>query len=158
MTHAIHDRSTETSGDTDVVGARAVAQLVDGIVSTLLFALVTGGLVLSTGGVGSGYRTLIGTLVAVGPATMFVGLLAAGALPVLLEWLWNGTTVGKRLVGIRVVSLDGDAISFRAAFVRNVLATVDAAFFYLVGLASMVASSDRQRIGDRIAGTAVVRR
>ena len=157
MTDSIHGRSTAGVGDTDVVGARAFAQLVDGIVSLVLFGLLTGGLALLLGGVTPGNLTLIGAVMAVGPAGMIGGLLAAGALPILLEWVWDGETIGKRLLGIRVVALNGDGITLRAAVVRNVLATVDSAFFYLVGLVSIKLSGDRQRIGDRIAGTTVVR-
>ena len=157
MTDSIHGRSTAAVGDTDVVGARAFAQLVDGIASLVLFGLLTGGLALLMGGIAPSNLTLIGAVIAVGPAGMIGGLLAAGALPILLEWVWDGETIGKRLLGIRVVALNGDGISLRAAIVRNILATVDGAFFYLVGLASMMFSADRQRIGDRIAGTTVVR-
>lgn len=156
MTDSMHGRSTASVGDTDVVGARAIAQLVDGIASMVLFGLLTGGIALLMGGIAPDNLTVIGAVIAVGPTGMVVSLLAAGALPIVLEWAWDGETIGKRLLGIRVVALNGDGISLRAAVVRNVLATVDGAFFYLVGLASMKLSADRQRIGDRIAGTTVV--
>lgn len=150
-------RQPTHAGDTDVLGARAIAQFVDAIVSVLVFALVGGGTALLLGGVATSRDALFDTLVAVGPTAMLVGALAAGAVPVLLEWAWNGETVGKRLVGIRVVAVDGGRVGLWAAFSRNLFASVDAAFFYLVGIAAMALSSDRQRVGDRVAGTVVVR-
>jgi uncharacterized RDD family membrane protein YckC len=45
----------------------------------------------------------------------------------------TGATLGKRVVGIRVVGEDGERVTFGAAAVRNVLRVVDALFFYLVG-------------------------
>lgn len=146
------------AGDTDVVGARAVAQLVDGIISLLVFTIVGGASALVLGGgVAALTRSPVATMVTVGPAAMLVGGLAGGAVPILLEWAWNGETVGKRLVGIRVVSLDGHRLGLGAAVTRNLLAGVDAAFFALVGLVAMATSPARQRVGDRVAGTIVVR-
>ncbi|MGM0398858.1 MAG: RDD family protein [Halobacteriota archaeon] len=150
-------RQPTRADDTDVLGARAVAQFVDAIVSLLVFALVGGGTALLLGGVATTRHSLFATFMAVGPTAMLVGTLAAGAVPVLLEWAWNGETVGKRLVGIRVVSRDGGRLGLGAAFSRNLFAGVDAAFFYLVGIAAIALSADHQRVGDRVAGTVVVR-
>lgn len=144
-------------GDTDVVGARALAQIVDAVLSILLFAVVGGGVALLLAGPTAARAAPSMTLLAVGPPAVVLAGIVAGLYPVVLEWRWNGQTVGKRLVGIRVVARDGGAIGFGGALSRNVFAFVDGAFFYLVGLAAMATSADRQRVGDRIAGTVVVR-
>lgn len=157
MTHTNAPSRTAPLGDTAVLGARALAQLVDAIVSLVVFAVAAGGTALLLGGAAVTRQSLFATFMAVGPVAMLVGALAASALPVLLEWAWNGATVGKRLVGIRVVAVDGGSVGLGTAFTRNLFAGIDAAFFYLVGLASMIASPDRQRVGDRVAGTVVVR-
>jgi uncharacterized RDD family membrane protein YckC len=70
----------------------------------------------------------------------------------------TGATLGKRMVGIRVVSEDGKGLTFGAAVVRNVLRLVDGFFFYLVGAIFALTSSRGQRLGDRAAHTVVVRR
>lgn len=70
----------------------------------------------------------------------------------------TGATLGKKLVGIRVVGEDGEHVTFGAAIVRNLLRLVDALFFYLVGFVFAVLSTRRQRLGDRAAHTLVVRR
>jgi len=69
-----------------------------------------------------------------------------------------GATLGKRMVGIRVVGEDGEALTFGAAVVRNVLRLVDALFFYFVGFVFAILSTRGQRLGDRAAHTIVVRR
>lgn len=145
------------TGDTDVVGARALAQLVDGIVSTIVFALVAGGVGVFLGGLTATLNSPLAVFMTVAPMALLLGSVAGGAVPILLEWAWDGETIGKRLVGIRVVSIDGGRVGLGAALARNVFASIDAAFFYLVGLASMSMSAERQRVGDRIAGTVVVR-
>jgi uncharacterized RDD family membrane protein YckC len=70
----------------------------------------------------------------------------------------TGATLGKRIVGIRVVGEDGEAVTFGAAVVRNLVRVVDALFFYFVGFISAILSQRGQRLGDRAAHTIVVRR
>ena len=69
----------------------------------------------------------------------------------------TGMTLGKRMVGIRVVGEDGDRLTVGAAVVRNLLRLIDALFFYLVGGLFALTSSRGQRLGDRAAHTVVVR-
>ena len=70
----------------------------------------------------------------------------------------TGATLGKRLVGIRVVGEDGAHVTLGAAVVRNLLRVIDALFFYLVGFLFALVSARGQRLGDRAAHTIVVRR
>jgi uncharacterized RDD family membrane protein YckC len=70
----------------------------------------------------------------------------------------TGATLGKHMVGIRVVGENGERITFGAAFVRNLLRSVDQLGFYFVGFISAILSKRRQRLGDRAAHTIVVRR
>src|SRR5438132_3408910 len=69
-----------------------------------------------------------------------------------------GATLGKRMVGIRVVGEDGEHVTFGAALVRNLVRIVDSLFFYLVGFMFALTSKRGQRLGDRAAHTIVVRR
>jgi uncharacterized RDD family membrane protein YckC len=66
-----------------------------------------------------------------------------------------GATLGKVLVGIRVVrTIECSALS--ACALRNLLKIVDGLGFYLVGAAVAACSEVRQRIGDICAHTAVI--
>jgi uncharacterized RDD family membrane protein YckC len=74
-----------------------------------------------------------------------------------LEWRF-GMTVGKRLLGIRVVDYSGKKISFRQAFTRNILRILDGMPYlvpYIVGLVVVLTSQNRMRIGDLAAKTIV---
>jgi uncharacterized RDD family membrane protein YckC len=69
----------------------------------------------------------------------------------------TGTTLGKRLFGLRVVrAADGRRCGPGAAVVRTVLRLIDNVLFSLPGIAAIVTSPRRQRLGDRAAGTLVV--
>ncbi len=73
----------------------------------------------------------------------------------------SGTTLGKRLFGIVVVSRNGGYPSFRQAMMRNLpRALMDSLFMPLgafVGLITILNTKSSQRLGDLTAGTHVVR-
>jgi uncharacterized RDD family membrane protein YckC len=94
---------------------------------------------------------------AAGDAAAVAILVALFAYYIALEAVCGGT-VGKLLVGLRVVSDDGSAITWRQAFLRNLVRPIDALFVYVVALISIALSPKEQRLGDRLAGTLVVKR
>jgi membrane protease YdiL (CAAX protease family)/lipoprotein-anchoring transpeptidase ErfK/SrfK len=70
------------------------------------------------------------------------------------EWRW-GQTIGKNATGIMVTTVDGEGLTFGQASMRNLLRLID---WLVIGWV-MIASTDRkQRLGDRVAKTVVVRR
>lgn len=76
---------------------------------------------------------------------------------ILLEGLWNGQTLGKKAVGLRVRMADGTPIKFSAALGRNLLRPADMVpGTYFVGIVAMLTNPRSQRIGDLVAGTVVV--
>ena len=68
-----------------------------------------------------------------------------------------GRTPGKKLVGITVVSEDGSLPSTRALAIRNLLRPLDFVVGYGLGFVTMVMTDRRQRIGDTMAKTVVVK-
>ena len=75
-----------------------------------------------------------------------------------LEGFWNGQTIGKRLLYLRVIDQTGLPLRIEQAWVRNLMRVFDALpFAYLVGGLSALSSPLMQRFGDRVAGTLVVR-
>jgi uncharacterized RDD family membrane protein YckC len=69
-----------------------------------------------------------------------------------------GQTVGKRTVGVEVISADGSRCTIRAATIRTALRVVDwLPIAYLGGVLSIALTERRQRLGDLAANTVVVR-
>ena len=75
-----------------------------------------------------------------------------------LELLWDGQTVGKRVLRLRVLRDDGTPVDAASVLARTVVRLVDfLPFGYLVGVISMVADGRGRRLGDIVGGTVVVR-
>lgn len=70
---------------------------------------------------------------------------------------WLGATLGKRLVGLRVVRVGGGRPGLWRSLVRNVLRAVDSLpTLNILGVILILRSPERARFGDRVAGTRVV--
>lgn len=134
--------------DTAGVASRGVARAIDTVVvafgASMLFAIV----VPIFGGDGTG--AIIASIV--------VSILAVYGYPAISETLW-GRTVGHSMLGLRVVTEEGGPVRFRHAAIRAVLQTVDLFLVPVgvVGIISMLAGQRDQRLGDRLAGTIVIR-
>lgn len=76
----------------------------------------------------------------------------------LFETYWNGQTPGKRVMQIRVLTVDGQPIGAFQAILRHLLRAIDAQPFwtYLLGLAAASMNDRFQRLGDLACGTMVV--
>jgi uncharacterized RDD family membrane protein YckC len=86
-----------------------------------------------------------------------LGLFAIGFLYFVALEAMTGKTVGKLLTGTRVVDASGGRIGWGKSFIRNLLRIVDSLpFFYIVGLIAIIASKEKQRVGDMAAKTFVV--
>ena len=123
------------------VGSRAIAGSVDLLIQALLMWIA--------------FTTFRGTVVGDAITAVLV-FLVFFFLPVTFEMLDHGRGPGRRIVGLRVVTLRGGPIGFRASAIRNLLRVVD--FLptgYLIGMGSILSTTTGQRIGDIAAGTVV---
>lgn len=79
-------------------------------------------------------------------------------LPVTVETLTRGRSLGKLAAGLRVVRDDGGPIRFRHALIRGLLGVLE---FYIsygsIPLIVSLANKRGKRVGDLLAGTYVVR-
>lgn len=132
------------------VGRRFVALLVDGLLVGIVVAPFRPFDVVRSPGY---YRFHVGAGGLFGPGLVWI------AYFFVMEGL-VGATLGKFVMGIRVVKEDGSRLDWSAALIRNVARIVDAfPYFlpYLVGAISVWSSDPlRQRLGDRWASTVVV--
>lgn len=130
------------------IGPRFVAQVVDAVVLLILFFLV--------GFVMSGSFTFEYQGEAAYPF-IAVYVLVAFLYYILLEGL-TGATLGKKLVKIKVVRENGSPCGLGPALVRNILRIVDELpFLYIIGMILISRSNRKQRLGDRLAKTVVVK-
>jgi len=69
-----------------------------------------------------------------------------------------GWTIGKRILGMRVVDETGGKIGLLKSIIRNLLRLADGLHaFYIPGIIFIATSPKEQRFGDRIAKTYVAK-
>jgi uncharacterized RDD family membrane protein YckC len=76
-----------------------------------------------------------------------------------LESLWEGQTIGKKIIKTKVVKLDGYQASFGDYLMRwlfRILENNPTLLFGIIGIIAMASSSKIQRLGDMASGTAVI--
>ncbi len=134
------------------VGSRFLALAID------MLLQMTIGLAGARGGVGrvdvlrprSGGPWFLAVIV-IAAFLLFYGYFAG------FEAFWHGQTPGKRLIGLRVLSVTGRPARIDEAILRNLLRVIDQLpGVYAIGIVTMLVSSRNQRLGDLAAGTVVV--
>jgi len=130
------------------LGSRLLATLIDLFIQYLIAAF------------------LLGLAVAIAPrgdAAIFAALglsaylVAMVGYPVLMETLWHGRTLGKAVIGLRVVRDDGGVVRFRQVLGRAVVrAAVELPTFGLFSILSALLTKRSKRLGDLLVGTIAV--
>jgi uncharacterized RDD family membrane protein YckC len=144
------------------LGSRVLAKLIDAAVQVVLAGVLTLGLLLLLGllsafGAIAFEASLIEVTSIVAVVASFVGY------PVLAETVTRGRTLGKSILGLRVVRDDGGPITFRQALARGLVGLAIewpglllAPLTWLATIWAMLASPQSKRIGDHFAGTVVI--
>ena len=128
------------------LGSRSAGALLDAVIIIAVYIGLQIGIVAVLPP-GLDYAATSALIVIVG-VTCFVGI------PVTVETLTRGRSVGKIALGIRVVRDDGGPVSFRQALVRG-LSGLFELWMTLGGIALITSASSRRgkRVGDMMAGT-----
>lgn len=135
--------------NTASLGDRILAYLIDSLIILGYFALVfTIG--VSFGPVQDLNNIGVGTAVLVFALPPFLYHL-------LCELFFNGQSLGKRQIKIRVVRLDGDQPGIGAYLLRWLLRPIDLWFYGIVGVLMIALGGKGQRLGDFAAGTTVIK-
>lgn len=122
--------------------ARAWAWLIDFVLYLLVATAIF--LLLGSSKLGNGVSYLL----------LF---LSYWAYPILCEVYFSGRTIGKKVIGLRVLRADGLPVGWRESSLRNLLLVADfLPAFYFTGLLCLLFDSHFRRLGDIVAGTQVV--
>ncbi|MEV4196082.1 RDD family protein, partial [Streptomyces toxytricini] len=144
------------TGDAVVLGLRPARLPSRGLAYCLDIAVYLSGYLAVA--VGLAYATA--SLDEAAQAAVAVSSLVLGlfGVPIAVETLSGGRSLGKLACGLRVVRDDGGPIRFRHALVRGAMGVVELLLtFGSVACAASLVSERGRRIGDVFAGTLVVR-
>jgi uncharacterized RDD family membrane protein YckC len=138
--------------ETASVGERIAATILDGVVvlgwAILCSLVLFGWLKLGSRGLEDTAAVLAILLIAL-PWFLY---------DLLSEVFFHGQTIGKRVMKVRVISLNGTPPRFTQYLLRWVLRLIDVSLMYgVVAMACILGGGRGQRLGDMAAGTAVVR-
>ena len=135
----------ETAG----AGSRTAAELLDVLLQVVVLGMIAAALGIVAA---SGATTVALILFIVAAFLVIVGY------PVAMESLWNGRTLGKAALGLRVVTVEGGPVRFRHSAIRGIFGLFE---IYLtlgsVALMSVILTRRDQRLGDLSAGTIMLR-
>lgn len=130
------------------LGSRIAAHLIDLFVVAGLWFSIAIALSMSAVALPSLSNLILGLVTTFGIFLYFI----------LFEGLWQGQTLGKRILGIRVTMADGTPTTIFAAFYRNLLRPADMLpGIYGIGMIAIFMNPRAQRLGDLVANTVVVR-
>ena len=130
------------------VGDRILGSIIDGIIKTAYAIFVMATFVFGNSRVFSG---------------LYIVFLVLLALPFIFynlasELLLDGQSVGKKVMGIKVISLNGEQPSFLQYLNRWVFRLVDFTLSgNMIGVIMIAATEKKQRLGDLVAGTVLVK-
>jgi uncharacterized RDD family membrane protein YckC len=125
------------------LGSRFLAVLIDMVIQILIVVLFT-----EIFGADGGIQSAL---------TYIWSFLVLFFYSVLFEIRWSGRTPGKRITGLRVVTLSGGPITARASVTRNLMRILDfLPTSYIFGIVTILGSQHNQRLGDLAAGTVVM--
>jgi uncharacterized RDD family membrane protein YckC len=142
-------------------GRRAAARLIDLVVH--LFVGLGSGIVIAIlayvveGLTGRSAQTVLARLGSGGFQGFLLGMLGGFFYDTIMEG-FDGSTMGKLIVGIMVLQETARPCTLKAAAKRSLLFFYDSLFFGLVAEHSMKQTPTQQRYGDHWAQTVVVRR
>jgi uncharacterized RDD family membrane protein YckC len=141
------------------IGTRFIAGLIDTLWLALIYlALLLLALIAGLGAVGWSAEGLVrGAGLWILAGLILAAFAVYWGYFVAFELRTNGQSPGKKVMRIRVVKLEGGAITFTDVAIRNLLRSVDVlpAAYIAAGLC-MFATRRCQRLGDLAAGTVVV--
>lgn len=133
------------------LGDRILAYLIDGGIFFLVYIL---GIIIYFSSQGSG-AAVNGVLVA---SLLIIYFALFVFYDLICELFLNGQSIGKRLMKIKVISLDGSQPTIGQYLLRWLFRIVDFTFTSgLCALISTAVSENKQRVGDMVAGTTLIK-
>lgn len=131
------------------LGERVAAYFIDAAIFVAIYFLVI-------------FGSIFGSFSGLGEKSIFIAIVVYLTCYVfydlVCEVLFNGQSIGKKLMKIKVVSLDGAQPSTGQYFIRWIFRIIDFTLTAnLLGFLCVAVSEKKQRIGDIVAGTTLIK-
>ena len=133
------------------LGSRFLALLIDAVILGIIGFIVNsliGGQQVTT--------SATGATVAVNSTGSIISFIIGAVYYAVLFQIWNGQSVGKKLLGIRVIKTDGSSATAVTGIIRYIGYYIDT-FVIFIGWIWAFFDSKKQGWHDKLAGTIVVK-
>ncbi|MBO0960593.1 RDD family protein [Neobacillus sp. MM2021_6] len=138
------------------LGSRAAAFIIDQVLLMIINILTIVVLYFVMDGMSSMPFFLVDNSIPLAIALIILFIVNGGYFFV-FEFFSGGRTLGKKLVGIRVLQENGHSITLLSSFIRNLIRIIDSLpTAYFLGIVMIFFHSKHKRLGDLVAGTIVV--
>ena len=134
------------------VGARIVGQLLD----IMVLVSYTGVMyyIIDLSGLGESFQDMDNWSAAAIMIFLFSPVIF---YTLLLESLWDGQTIGKKVMKMKVIKIDGYQAGFGDYLIRWLFRLIEVLIGNgIIGLLAIIFNNRNQRMGDMAAGTAVI--
>lgn len=129
------------------IGSRILARAVDIALQLILLILF---------GIVAGLVGLIGSFRSAQILYILLYILIIFGYPAVFESRYKGKTLGKKILGIKVITLSGEPLSFSKASLRSLIGLIET-FFFFICIPFALFTKNGQRLGDLAAGTVVIK-
>lgn len=134
------------------VGARIVGQLLD--IMVLVSYTVVMYYIIDLSGLGESFQDMDNWSAAAIMIFLFSPVIF---YTLLLESLWDGQTIGKKVMKMKVIKIDGYQAGFGDYLIRWLFRLIEVLIGNgIIGLLAIIFNNRNQRMGDMAAGTAVI--
>lgn len=134
------------------VGARIVGQLLD--IMVLVSYTVVMYYIIDLSGLGESFQDMDNWSAAAIMIFLFSPVIF---YTLLLESLWDGQTIGKKVMKMKVIKIDGYQAGFGDYLIRWLFRLIEVLIGNgIIGLLAIIFNKRNQRMGDMAAGTAVI--
>jgi uncharacterized RDD family membrane protein YckC len=139
------------------VGSRGVAVVIDMLIQYILIAAAVISILLIAGEESINLLFAEGNTIYIVICLLIIFILQFGYF-LLFEFFMKGSTLGKKIIGLKVMMANGEPVSFSACLIRNFIRIADMLpGVYLIGIFSVIFTKRCMRIGDLAANTVVVK-
>lgn len=155
----LEDKAKRSAAPLATIGDRFLAALIDGLIVTgisFVIGMVIGfvAVIVMAPQTEADITQMQATLQ---PFSQLVGFILSLIYYVYIPVRWDGRTVGKNVMKIRIIRSNGDSVGYGTMFLREIIGKFLSAIIFFIGYIMAFFDDENRTLHDRLADTRVVK-